>query len=221
MTAPGPLGRRAALAGLALAAAPAACARPPEAPRPFGHLPLRPERLEPLPLPALPALRAPGPLVVRRFDDAAAQPVGGAYDGPGARDGLARQTYAFGHAALELSEHFCDALRGAGLDARLAYAATPAGGAGARAGGELLAWQHDVVRVGRGPDDFVYVARARLRLEASGAPGAPPFARTWSLAGKAAPGAGGADVLPRFGRWAAALAASDPAFLAAVGAFRP
>ncbi|HEU4404787.1 MAG TPA: hypothetical protein VFS43_05795 [Polyangiaceae bacterium] len=208
-------GRRAALALLALV--PAACSRPRPPPRPYGHLPLRPERLAPLPLATLPPLRAGRPLVVSRFDDASTQPVGAAYEGRGE---LPLRTYAFERAALELSEHFCDALRAAGLDARLAYAAAPAPGGdeGARVRGELLAFQHDVARAGRGPHEFVHAARALLRLEAGGAPSAKPFARTWSLEGKAPPDSDGADLLLRFGRWAAALAAGDAAFLAAVGA---
>jgi hypothetical protein len=219
--------RQAALALVALAA-PSACAqhRPPL--RPYGHLPLWPERLEPLPLAVLPVLRSSRPLVVSRFDDAATQPVGGLYD---AREGAPLQTYSFERAALELSEHFCDALRGAGLDARLAYAAAPwptaraphARGGGAevaRVRGELLAFQHDIARSGRGPHDFVHVARTTVSLEAIGVPDGAPFARTWSLEGKALPGSDGADLLLRFGRWAAALAASDAAFLAAVGALR-
>lgn len=219
--------RQAALALVAIAA-PSACAQRRQPPRPYGHLPLWPERLEPLPLAALPALRSGRPLIVSRFDDAATQPVGGVYD---TREGAPLQTYSFDRAALELSEHFCDALRGAGLDARLAYAATPwpmvraphARGGGAevaRVRGELLAFQHDLVRSGRGPHDFVHVARATVSLEAIGAPDGTPFARTWSLEGKAPPGSDGTDLLFRFGRWTAALAASDAAFLAAVGALR-
>jgi hypothetical protein len=210
------VGRRGALVLFALAA-PVACSRPRQPSRPYGHLPLRLERLEPLPLAALPALRSSRPLVVGRFDDATTQPVGGAYD---ARQELPLRTYAFDRAALELSEHFCDALRGAGLDARLAYAAAPSGGGAASARGELVAFQHDVVRSGRGPRDVTHAARALLRLEAEGAPGAKPFTRTWSLEGKAPPGSDGADLIARIGRWAAALAAGDDAFLAAVGAVR-
>jgi hypothetical protein len=226
MIAPPRPGRRRALQALTCALASPACARHRPAPRPYGHVPLPPERLPPVPLAALPALRSARPIVVSRFDDATSQPVGGAYDEAGGRDAPPGRTYAFAHAALELSERFCDALRAAGLDARLAYAPGPArpppgaasGAPFARVGGTLLAWQHDVVRTGRGPFAFVHVGRASLRVEAGGTAAAPAFARTWSLEGKVTPGPDGADLLARFGRWAAALVAGDGAFLAAVGA---
>jgi hypothetical protein len=215
---PAPHGRRAALTLIALAPALTACSRPRPSLAPYGHVPLSPERLGPLPFAALPALRSPRPLVVTRFDDATAQPVGGAYE---ADEGPPTATYSFSHAALELSEHFCDALREAGLDARLAYAATPApagGEGGPRVAGALLAFQHDLVRRGPGPLAFVQAARAVVRLEAGRGTGAPAFAKTWPLEGRA--GLGEVDLLARFGRWAAALAAGDAAFLAAVGAVR-
>lgn len=248
--------RREALALLALAA-PAACSGPRPPPRPYGHLPLRPDRLAPLPPLALPALHAAHPIAVARFEDAVAQPVGGAYDEPDAPLRPPRQTYAFYDAALELSEHLCDALREAGLDARLAYAAGPVALADAEPGegpvapddakpsagrvaldnvepsaghgkrapacyvrGALLAWQHDVVRLGRGPLAFVHCARAQIRLEAGRPLAAPSFTRAWSLEGKAAPGPNGASLLGYFGRWVATLATADDAFLAALRATR-
>jgi hypothetical protein len=220
-------------------------------PRPYGHLPLLPDRLAPLPPLTLPALHAAHPIAVARFEDAVTQPVGAAYDEPGARPRTSPQIYAFYDAALELSEHLCDALREAGLDARLAYAAGPVAladaepdeghgqrapgeGQGQRAPGEgqgqrapasyvrgaLLAWQHDVVRVDRGPLAFVHCARAQIKLEAGSPLAAPSFTRAWSLEGKAAPGPDGASLLGHFGRWVAALATADDAFLAALRAVR-
>jgi hypothetical protein len=231
MRPPALLGRRGALALLALA--PAACSRPLPPPRPYGHLPLLPDRLSPLPPLALPALHAAHPIAVARFEDAVTQPVGAAYDEPGARPRTSPQIYAFYDAALELSEHLCDALREAGLDARLAYAAGPVALADAEPGegqgqrapasyvrGALLAWQHDVVRVDRGPLAFVHCARAQIKLEAGSPLAAPSFTRAWSLEGKAAPGPGGASLLGHFGRWIAALATADDAFLAALRAVR-
>lgn len=225
------LGRREALALLALA--PAACSKPLPPPRPYGHLPLLPDRLAPLPPVALPALHAAHPIAVARFEDAVTQPVGGAYDEPGARPQPPLQIYTFYNAALELSEHLCDALREAGLDARLAYAAGPVALADAEPGeghgkrvpasyvrGALLAWQHDVVRLGRGPLAFVHCARAQIKLEAGRPLAAPSFSRAWSLEGKAAPGPDGASLLGHFGRWVAALATADDAFLAALRVIR-
>jgi hypothetical protein len=92
---------------------------------PHGHLPLEPDRLGLITLPAAPAaLSSPKVIVLGRFDTAATQPIGGLYDFSDFDTSPLLRTYYFKHAALELFEHTCDALRATGLDVRKDYGTT-------------------------------------------------------------------------------------------------
>lgn len=215
------------LAGLGLLAACSGCYFAKTPGSPHGHEQLDPDRLALLlpPQPPL-ALSSSRLIVLGRFEAALTQPVGGLYDRSEFETSPLLRTYYFKHAALELFEHACDALRATGLDVRKDYATTGEPALLERETSRLqpvivrtqvVKWQHDQVRTDADPPQDFEVIRLVAEVSVVDSQGASLYRGHHEVAGRLA-WRENLDALRIAGLMLAASLTRDAAFLRAVGA---
>jgi hypothetical protein len=194
---------------------------------PHGHLASKPDHLAPITLPAAPAsLSSPKLILLGRFDSAAIQPIGGLYDFNDYDTSPLVRTHYFKHAALELFEHTCDALRATGLDVRKDYATT---GEPALLEADtarmhpvivrtrIASLQHDQVRTDADRPQDLEVVRLVADVTVVDVQGASLYQTRHEIAGRM-PWREDLDMLRVLGLKLGDKLARDPAFLRAVGA---
>lgn len=175
--------------------------------------------------PKMPALAGTRLVVLGRFDTTAGNPVGGLYDRKDYEVSPLQRTYFFKDGAVEVFEHVSDGLRASGLLVLKDYAgrAEPAllepavrAQAPTLVTATVTALQHDQIRDKKESVD-VEAGLVEIALLVRDAQGKTLLQKTYRIEGRY-PYDGVTDMLKLLGWKLAEQLATDPAFVAAVGA---